>query len=153
MLAMAQAQQDRRLVAKAAPAALLGCVLLFGAIIFAVRQVRVEAPASHDARALLKLDSALGATLEPLDAASARIVGGGSEEDDMVVTSVASGGRASAARIEVGDVVEAIGGTDASDVDGALSALGPDPTPVVINRHGSRAIVELPGQSDAGRRG
>jgi len=146
---MARAEHDKRLVEKAAPAVLLGCVLLFGAIIFAVRQVRVEAPASHDARALLKLDSALGATLEPLDATSARIVGGGSEEDDMVVTSVASGGRASAAGIGVGDVVEAIGGTDASDVDNAVSVLGPNPTPVVINRHGNRAIVELPGRPDA----
>jgi len=148
---MAKAKHERRSVAKVAPSVLLGCVLLFGAIIFAVRQVRVEAPASHDARALLKLDSALGATLEPLDAASARVVGGGSEEDDMVVTSVASGGRASAAGIGVGDVVEAIGGTDASDVDNALSVLGPKPTPVVINRHGNRAIVELPGQPDAKR--
>jgi len=130
---------------------LLACAILFAVIVFAVRQVRVEAPASHDARALLKLDSELGATLEPLDATSARILGGGSEEDDMVVTSLASGGRASAAGIRVGDVVEAIDGKDASDVDEALAALGPEPTRVAINRHGNRAIVELPGNTAASR--
>ncbi|HEX4800695.1 MAG TPA: PDZ domain-containing protein [Sphingomicrobium sp.] len=136
---------------KSALAILIACAILFAMIAVAVRQVRVEAPASHDARALLKLDSALGATLEPLDATSARILGGGSEKDDMVVTSLASGGRASAAGIRVGDVVEAIDGKDASDVDQALAALGPAPTRVVINRHGNRAIVELPGNPDASR--
>ena len=130
---------------------LIACAILFAVIVLAVRQVRVEAPASHDARALLKLDSALGATLEPLDATSARILGGGSEADDMVVTSLASGGRASAAGIRVGDVVEAIDGKDASDVDQALAALGPEPTRVTINRHGNRAIVNLPGNSAASR--
>ncbi|MGE5062823.1 MAG: PDZ domain-containing protein [Myxococcales bacterium] len=136
---------------KSALAILIACAILFAMIAVAVREVRVEAPASHDARALLKLDSALGATLEPLDATSARILGGGSEKDDMVVTSLASGGRASAAGIRVGDVVEAIDGKDASDVDQALAALGPAPTRVVINRHGNRAIVELPGNPDASR--
>jgi predicted metalloprotease with PDZ domain len=148
---MIEAEHRRRLAARGAPAVLLACAILFAVIVFAVRQVRVEAPASHDARALLKLDSELGATLEPLDATSARILGGGSEEDDMVVTSLASGGRASAAGIRVGDVVEAIDGKDASDVDEALAALGPEPTRVAINRHGNRAIVELPGNTAASR--
>lgn len=148
---MIHVEHGRSLAAKVVPALLLACAILFGVIIVTVRQVRLEAPASHDARALLKLDSALGATLEPLDATSARILGGGSEEDDMVVTSLASGGRASAAGIRVGDVVEAIGGKDASDVDQALAALGPEPTRVVINRHGNRANVELPGSPDASR--
>jgi membrane-associated protease RseP (regulator of RpoE activity) len=142
---MIEAKDRGRLVAGTAPLVLLVCVVVFAVIVFAIREVRVEAPASHDARALLKLDSALGATLEPLDATSARILGGGSEEDDMVVTSLASGGRASAAGIRVGDVVEAIGGKDASDIDEALAAIGPEPTRVVINRHGNRANVELPG--------
>jgi C-terminal processing protease CtpA/Prc len=69
----------------------------------------------------------------------------------MVVTSLASGGRASAAGIRVGDVVEAIDNKDASDVDEALAALGPEPTRVTINRHGNRAIVELPGNAGASR--
>src|SRR5690348_5448029 len=148
---MIEAEQSRRLASRTAPVVLIACAILFALIVLAVRQVRVEAPASHDARELLKLDSALGATLEPLDATSARILGGGSEEDDMVVTSLASGGRASVAGIRVGDVVEAIGGKDASNVDQALAALGPAPTRVLIKRHGNRAIVELPGNPDASR--
>ena len=148
---MIESEHPRRLALKSALAILIACAILFAMIAVAVRQVRVEAPESHDARAMLNLDSALGATLEPLDATSARILGGGSEKDDMVVTSLASGGRASAAGIRVGDVVEAIDGKDASDVDQALAALGPAPTRVVINRHGNRAIVELPGNPDASR--
>src|SRR5512146_1637087 len=104
---MIESEHPRRLALKSALAILIACAILFAMIAVAVREVRVEAPASHDARALLKLDSALGATLEPLDATSARVLGGGSEKDDMVVTSLASGGRASAAGIRVGDVVEA----------------------------------------------
>jgi predicted metalloprotease with PDZ domain len=146
-----EAEHPKRLALRSAPALVIACAILFAMVAIAVRQVHLEAPASHDARALLKLDSALGATLEPLDATSAQILGGGSEEHDMVVTSLASGGRASAAGIRVGDVVEAIDGKDASDVDQALAALGPQPTRVVINRHGSRAIVELPGNPDASR--
>jgi S1-C subfamily serine protease len=148
---MIEVERPRRLALRTAPAVLIAFAILFAVMALAVRQVHVDAPASHDARALLKLDSALGATLEPLDATSARILGGGSEEDDMVVTSLASGGRASVAGIRVGDVVEAIGGKDASNVDQALAALGPAPTRVLIKRHGNRAIVELPGNPDASR--
>jgi len=130
---------------------LVAASLLFGAILFAVRQVRVEAPASHDARSLLKLDNALGATLEPLDWFSARRLGGGTEADDMVVTSVATDGRASAAGIGVGDVIESIGGKDPSNLDQAVAALGPDPTPILVNRHGNRAIVQLPRRAEGSR--
>jgi membrane-associated protease RseP (regulator of RpoE activity) len=129
------------------PAAFVGLALLFGASVLAVRSVRVATPASHDARTLLKLDSALGATLEPLDSVSARVLGGGSEVDDMVVTSVASGGRAAAAGIRVGDVVEEISGKDPSDLDAAAEAIGPAAIPVAINRHGHHIVVELPAPS------
>lgn len=126
---------------------LAGVALLFGASVVAVRSVRVATPASHDARTLLRLDGALGATLEPLDSASARLLGGGSQADDMVVTSVASGGRASSAGIRVGDVVEQIAGRDLSDLDAAAEAIGPAAIPVAINRHGNHIVVELPAPS------
>src|SRR5690348_327322 len=71
--------------------------LIFGALVLVARQLRIDTPASPHAQSLLKLDSTLGATLEPLDARSAQVVGGGSRVDEMVVTSVAAGGRASAA--------------------------------------------------------
>src|SRR6185437_3887062 len=91
------------------------CIAIVIAAVFAIRSIRVQNPASHRARALLNLDAALDATLEPLDQTSARLLGGGGQADDMVVTSVASGGRASRAGIRVGDFVEQIGGKDPSD--------------------------------------
>lgn len=127
---------------------LILCIAALIAAAFAVRSIKVQSPASHRARALLSLDAALDATLEPLDRTSARLLGGGTQADDMVVTSVASGGRAARAGIRVGDVVEEIGGKDPSDFDEAVAALGPAATSVVINRHGQHATVELPARSD-----
>ena len=125
-------------------AALVGAALLFGASVIAVRSVKLATPASHDARSLLRLDGALGATLEPLDRASARALGGGSEADDMVVTSIATGGRAASAGIRVGDVIEQLAGKDPSNLDAAAEAIGPAAIPVAINRHGKHIVVELP---------
>ena len=129
---------------------LILCIAVIVAAAFAIRSIRVQNPASHRARALLNLDAALDATVEPLDPSSARQLGGGGEADDMVVTSVASGGRASRAGIRVGDFVEEIGGKDPSDFDSAGTVLGPAATTVVINRHGQHAIVQLPARSGNG---
>lgn len=129
---------------------LILCVAVIIAAAFAIRAIRVQNPASHRARALLDLDAALDATVEPLDPSSARLLGGGGEADDMVVTSVASGGRASRAGIRVGDFVEEIGGKDPSDFDSAGTVLGPAATTVVINRHGQHAVVQLPARPGNG---
>lgn len=120
------------------------CVLLFFVMVIAARQVRLDAPASHHARSLLKLDSALGATVEPLDARAARSLGGGSQVDEMVVTSVAAGGRAATAGLRVGDVIEEVDGKDASNLDEAIDAVSVDPTLIVANRHGSRVMLNIP---------
>ena len=119
-------------------------VLLFGLIVLGALQLRFESPASHHARTLLKLDSTLGATLEPLDERAAQMLGGGSHADEMVVTSVAAGGRASAAGLRVGDVVEQVDGKDPSDLDAAISAVAADPTEILVNRHGSRVMLNVP---------
>lgn len=119
-------------------------VLLFGVLVLAARQVRIDTPASPHAQSLLKLDSALGATLEPLDARAARVLGGGSRVDEMVVTSVAAGGRASAAGLRVGDVVEQVDGKDPANLDAAIDAVSTDPTEIVVNRHGSRVMLNVP---------
>ena len=126
------------------------CIAVVIAAAFAIRSIRVQNPASHRARALLSLDAALDATVEPLDPTAARQLGGGGEADDMVVTSVASGGRAWRAGIRVGDFVEQIGGKDPSDFDAAVAVLGPAATTVVINRHGQHAVVQLPARSGNG---
>lgn len=125
-------------------ATLLGALLLFLLTVVAARQVRLEAPASHHARSLLKLDKVLGATVEPLDARAAQLLGGGSQVDEMVVTSVAAGGRASAAGLRVGDVVEQVDGKDAANLDEAIDAVSIDPTLIIVNRHGSRVTLNVP---------
>ena len=118
--------------------------LLFGMLVLAARQVRIDTPASPHAQSLLKLDSTLGATLEPLDARAARTLGGGSRVDEMVVTSVAAGGRASAAGLRVGDVVEQVDGEDPADLDAAIDAVATDPTQILVNRHGSHVMLNVP---------
>lgn len=112
------------------------------ALFLATRVVRLDSPASGGARALLRLDNALGATVEPVDAPTARILGLSSGAgDDFVVTSVANRGPAVDAGIRVGDVIERIGAQPAAGVRvGALSAAS---TPVLINRHGKHAIVSV----------
>ncbi len=120
------------------------CALLFVALILVLRQLNFETPASPHAKSLLKLDNTLGATVEPLDAQSARTLGGGTHADEMVVTSVAAGGRASVAGLRVGDVVEKVDGEDASNLDAAIDAVATDPTEIAINRHGSRLTLEIP---------
>lgn len=118
--------------------------LLFGALVLAARQLSFDSPASHHGKSLLRLDSTLGATLEPLDARAARMLGGGSRVDEMVVTSVAAGGRAAAAGLRVGDVVEEVDGKDPANLDDAIDAVSTDPTQIVVNRHGSRVMLNIP---------
>ena len=131
----------------------IAAVLLFGALVLVVgRQLKFESPASHHAKSLLKLDSSLGATLEPLDARAARMLGGGSRVDEMVVTSVASDGRASAAGLRVGDVVQEVDGKDPTNIDDAIDAVSTDPTRIIVNRHGSRVMLNIPKAGAGSRR-
>ena len=139
---MAAANQRR--VNANAVLALVVTGLFFGGLFVAARQVRLVTPASPHARTLLRLDSALGATLEPLDARAARTLGGGSRVDEMVVTSVAAGGRASTAGLRVGDVVERVDGENPADLDAAVDAIGTDPTEILINRHGDHVKLTVP---------
>lgn len=127
------------------------CALLFGALVLLAREVNLQSPASHHAKSLLKLDSALGATLEPLDSRAARVLGGGTRADEMVVTSVAADGRAAAAGLRVGDVVEQVDGKDTANLDAAIGAVSVDPTQLVVNRHGSRAILMIPAAGTSSR--
>ena len=137
------ASDHRRTRANTVLAIVVGA-LLFGTLVIAARQLRLDSPASPHARTLLKLDSTLGATLEPLDARAARTLGGGSQVDEMVVTSVAAGGRASVAGLRVGDVVEQADGKDPQDLEAAIDAISTDPTNILVNRHGSRVMLNVP---------
>jgi S1-C subfamily serine protease len=62
----------------------------------------------------------------------------------MVVTSVAAGGRASAAGLRVGDVVEEVDGEDPANLDAAIDAVATDPTEIVVNRHGTHVMLKVP---------
>lgn len=118
--------------------------LSFGTFVISRGEIDVESPASPHARRVLQLDNALGATLEPLDDSAARMFGGASHPDDMVVTSVADHGRASAAGLRVGDVVEQMDGSDLANIDLAISAISTDPTKIIVSRAGRRATLMVP---------
>lgn len=141
----------RRTTGNAAPVIVIVGALAFGMLVLGARQLRLESPASPHARTLLRLDSTLGATLEPLDARAAQALGGGSRVDEMVVTSVAAGGRASAAGLRVGDVIEKVDGRDPVNLDAAIDAVSTDPTQILINRHGSRVMLNVPAAKVAAR--
>ncbi|MGE5562853.1 MAG: PDZ domain-containing protein [Bacillota bacterium] len=148
---MAQAHQRAR-GGNAAMALFVVCaLLLFAVLVVAARRLSFDSPASHHAKTLLKLDSTLGATLEPLDERAAKVLGGGSKVDEMVVTSVAAGGRASAAGLRVGDVVEEVDGRDPADLDAAIDAVATDPTEIVVNRHGNRVTLSVPAAGTTSR--
>lgn len=121
-------------------------VLIFTAIIvlglfLAFRPLQLESPASGSARALLRLDTLLGATVEPVDSRTAGVLGVTASEKGLVVTSVASSGPAADAGIRVGDVIETIGNHPITEVHSrALSAAQ---MPVLINRGGSHAMLRL----------
>jgi len=121
----------------AAPLLILGAFVAL-ALFLGFRPLRVDSPASSDARALLRLDSALGATVEPVDRATAARLGLPQGKGLLVVTSVASRGPAAAADIRVGDVIEQIGGQPA--VVGGNSSVPAAVTPVSIRREGHSAI-------------
>ncbi len=94
-------------------------LLTIGAIVVLLlfvllRPLRVDSPASAGARELLRIDNALGATVEPVDRATASRFGLTGDRSGLIVTSVASKGPASSAGIRVGDVIETVGGKRAA---------------------------------------
>ena len=91
-----------------------------------------------------KLDEAIGATVEPLDPATARGLGLTAGTRGVVVTSVASGGPASRAGVRTGDVVVAIDQPvgSANDLAAGLRNSGNVLT-VTLNRRGQSVIVPL----------
>jgi len=111
-------------------------VIAVAALALIVPSIRFDSPASGGARALKALDASIGATLEPFEPkpAGARA---------MIVTSVANGGPAERAGLRVGDLVEQIGPSPAGDVKASAASLGHLPAPVIVNRRGKRAIVQL----------
>ena len=120
--------------------------LLFGAIVLlalflALRPLRVDSPASSSARALLRLDAALGATVEPVDHTTAGMLGPQSGGRALIVTSVASNGPAAAAGLRVGDVIERIGGRPAGDLRDTAGLTSAEP--LSIRRGGKDTVLNV----------
>ena len=124
----------------------MAALLLLGAIVvlalfLALRPLRVDSPATSSARALLRLDTVLGATVEPVDRATAGMLGVQSSERSLVVTSVASNGPAATAGLRVGDVIEQIGGRPAGDFHGTAGLASAEP--LLIRRGGKETILNV----------
>jgi predicted metalloprotease with PDZ domain len=91
-----------------------------------------------------EVDEAIGATVEPLDPATARSLGLSGETHGAVVTSIANGGPAARAGIRTGDVVVAIDRPLSSmkDLAARIGKKGNVLT-VTLKRHGQSVIVPL----------
>ena len=98
-----------------------------------------------------QVDEAIGATVEPLDPATARSLGLAAQTQGAVVTSVANGGPADHAGIRTGDVVVAIGRplNSMNDLAAGL-ATGGNVLTVTLKRHGQSVIVPLTLRSRSG---
>lgn len=106
-----------------------------------------ELPGSRREAAVNALDAALGATVEPLDRATAESLGLSPRDKGLVVTSLGGNGPAARAGIRAGDVIERIGGAPVGSVGDAAAALKGAPLPEItltLNRRGHYAIVRLP---------
>ena len=120
-------------------------ILVFAATAIWPRQspfVPVFAP--RESTLARQLDEAIGATLEPLDAATAHSLGLSAGTQGVVVTSVASGGPAARAGVRTGDVVVAVDRpVDSMDDLAARLRNGNKLLTVTLNRHGQSVIVPL----------
>jgi serine protease DegQ len=100
--------------------------------------------ASREDTQASQLDQAIGATVEPLDPATARSLGLMSGTHGLVITSVASGRAAAGAGVRTGDVVVAID-RPVRSMNDLAAGLGDDNAVLTVrlNRHGQSVIVPL----------
>jgi hypothetical protein len=125
----------------------LGCFLLFVAVLLGAQLLGLTGARAR-ARELMRIDTALGATLEPVDAATVRALGDGAGARGMVVTSIARGGPADSAGLRVGDLVERVQSRPADSIAAVADSLSNAPATVIINRRGNRARVEVAVRSE-----
>ena len=140
------------IMAKASDWQATAVLLVLGAIsaltlFLLLRPLQLESPASSGARAMLRLDHALGATVEPVDSGLAKRDGLPTGDGFLVITSLASKGPAAAAGLRVGDVIERIDGKPAS-WPASFNATAP----VSVWREGKTATLKVDFAGDAGSR-
>jgi predicted metalloprotease with PDZ domain len=113
----------------------------------------ISALAPRQESQALEVDEAMGATVEPLDPATARSLGLSGETHGAVVTSVANGGPAARAGILTGDVVVAVDRPldSMKDLTAELEK-NDNVLTVTLKRHGQSVIVPLTLRSRSGER-
>jgi S1-C subfamily serine protease len=127
----------------------IAVVLAIAAILFALaaRELGFELPGARKEAVATALDAALGATVEPLDGATAEGLGISPRDKGLVVTSLSATGPAARAGLRPGDVIERISGTSvgsSADAATALKGAGASNIILTLNRRGHYAIVHLP---------
>ena len=138
----------RRLAA--ALAVLLVCGLVAAALASRHPTI-ISALAPRQENQTLEIDEAIGATVEPLDAATARSLGLAGETHGAVVTSIANGGPAERAGIRTGDVIVAVD-RPVNSTKELAAGLGKDGNvlTVTLKRHRQSVIVPLDLRSRSG---
>jgi serine protease Do len=113
----------------------------------ASRQGGLARAGAHDETAARTFDEAIGATVEPLDPATADSLGISRDDKGLVITSLGEHGPAAGAGVRPGDVIERIGQAPVASPRDAVSALREAPAAginLILNRRGHYAIVHLP---------
>ena len=126
---------------------LAASVLLGGALALAGREAGFALSGARDEAAASAFDQALGATVEPLDAATAESLGISREDKGLVLTSLSENGLAAGLGLRPGDVIERIDQIPVASPADAASVLRDVRAPAIIlslNRRGHYAIVRLP---------
>lgn len=121
-------------------------VILTAAFALADRELGFELPGARREAAATAFDAALGATVEPLDRATAESLGISPRDKGLVITSLRANGPAARAGLRPGDVIERISGTSVGSQIDAAAALRDTRAPDIIltlNRRGHYAMVHL----------
>jgi predicted metalloprotease with PDZ domain len=120
--------------------------ILTGAFTLGGRKAGFALAGAHDEAAARAFDEAVGATVEPLDPATADSLGISRDGKGLVVTSLGERGPAARAGIRPGDVIERIGQAPVASPQDAASALRAARAEIILtlNRRGHYAIVRLP---------
>ena len=126
---------------------LAAAVILTGAFTLAGREAGYARAGADEEAAARAFDEAVGATVEPLDPATADSLGISRDDKGLVITSLGEHGPAARAGVRPGDVIERIGQAPVASSRDAVSALREAPAPgidLTLNRRGHYAIVHLP---------
>jgi S1-C subfamily serine protease len=121
--------------------------VLIAALILLDRGVGFDFPIERTEAAEIAVDAALGATIEPLDSATAERLGISPRDKGLVITSLGEKGPAARAGITAGDVIERIDGIPVhsqSEAAEALKGARSSDITLTLNRRGRYAVVHLP---------